>query len=279
MNNTKNNQHNIKKILILGAGKMGLWLTESLCFDYEVAIYDKVPEKMKYVFRTRRLNDPEEIKDFAPDLLINAVNLQKTIEVFDWVIPYLPEQTILSDIASVKNGLQKFYARCPRSFVSTHPMFGPTFGNIRDLSRENAIIITESCEEGKIFFRSFYETLKLRIFEYSFDQHDETIAYSLSVPFSSTMVFAACMVQMEVPGTTFKKHLDIATGLLSEDKYLLSEILLNPYTLPQLERIHDSLAQLMELIRNHDSEGIHAFLQMLRENVGMEEEGKTKDKR
>jgi len=148
-------------------------------------------------------------------------------------------------------------------------MFGPTFGNIKDLSNENAVIISESCEEGKAFFRSFYESLHLRIFEYSFDQHDQTIAYSLSVPFASTMVFAACMVKMEVPGTTFKKHLNIATGLLSEDKYLLSEILLNPFTLPQLERIHDSLAGLMELIRKRDSAGIHEFLLELRDNIGL----------
>ncbi len=265
----KDTKHGIEKILILGAGKMGLWLAESLCLDYEVAIYDKIPERMKYVFRTRRLNGPEEIAAFAPDLLINAVNLQKTTMVFDWVLPYLPGKTILSDIASVKNGLKEYYARCSRRFVSTHPMFGPTFGNVKDLRNENAVIIAESCEEGKAFFRSFYENLHLRLFEYTFDQHDQTIAYSLSVPFASTLVFASCMVKMEVPGTTFKKHLDIATGLLSEDKYLLSEILLNPFTLPQLERIHDSLAGLMELIKNRDSAGIHEFLERLKENIGM----------
>jgi len=94
----KTEKHNIEKILILGAGKMGLWLAESLCLDYEVAIYDKIPEKMKYVFRTVRINNPEEITKFDPDLLINAVNLQKTTAVFDWIIPYLPEKTIISDI-------------------------------------------------------------------------------------------------------------------------------------------------------------------------------------
>ena len=261
-------RHNIRKILILGAGKMGLWLAESLCLDYEVAIYDRDNEKMKYVFRTRRLEGFEEIPDFDPDLFINAVNLQKTTEVFHEVIPRLPEHTILSDIASVKNGLKKFYAGCSRRFVSTHPMFGPTFGNVRDLRKENAIIISESCDEGKAFFYDFYKRLRLKTFEYSFDQHDQTIAYSLSIPFVSTIVFASCMVKMEVPGTTFKKHLDIANGLLSEDEYLLSEILLNPFTLPELERIHASLAELMELIRRRDSKGIHRFLEKAKENLG-----------
>ncbi|NOY37710.1 MAG: prephenate dehydrogenase [Chlorobi bacterium] len=260
----------IQKVVILGAGKMGLWLAESLCFDYEVAIYDTVPDRMRYMFRTQRLENPGEITRFAPELLINAVNLEKTIPVFEKIIPCLPENTIISDIASVKNGLKNFYGKCQRSFVSTHPMFGPTFGNVRDLSKENAIIISESCAEGKKFFRSFYKSLKLKIFEYSFDQHDQTIAYSLSIPFTSTLVFASCMKKMEVPGTTFKKHLDIADGLLSEDKYLLSEILLNPFTLPQVERIHASLDKLIRLIGERDTKGIHGFLEEVKINLGKE---------
>jgi len=37
-------------------------------------------------------------------------------------------------------------------FVSTHPMFGPTFASLSDLSKENAIIITESGERGESIF-------------------------------------------------------------------------------------------------------------------------------
>ena len=118
-------------------------------------------------------------------------------------------------------------------------MFGPTFGNVKDLSNENAIIISESDEEGKAFFREFYNSLKIKIFEYSFQEHDKTIAYSLSIPFASTMVFAASMKEQEAPGTTFKKHYKIAEGLLSEDDYLLSEILLSPHSLEQVERINE----------------------------------------
>jgi prephenate dehydrogenase len=68
------------------------------------------------------------------------------------------------------------------------------------------------------------------VFEYSFREHDETIAYSLSVPFASTLVFASVMKHQKAPGTTFKRHMDIARGLLSEDDFLLTEILFNPFT-------------------------------------------------
>jgi prephenate dehydrogenase len=96
-------------------------------------------------------------------------------------------------------------------------MFGPTFANLDNLSRENAIIINEGDYMGRIFFKDLYSSLKLNIFEYSFDEHDETVAYSLSIPFVSTFVFAAVMKHQDAPGTTFKRHMDIARGLLSED--------------------------------------------------------------
>ncbi len=249
---------------------MGSWLAESLCLDYEVGIYDKDLKRLRYLFKTQRLTNYDEIAAYKPDLLINAVNLEKTREVFEEVIPYLPDQCILADIASVKNGLKKFYEQSGRRFVSTHPMFGPTFGNVKDLSSESAIIIKESDNEGKQFFRSFYGSLSLNIFEYTFDVHDQTIAYSLSIPFSSTMVFAACMKKIEVPGTTFKKHLDIAVRVLSEDVYLLSEILFNPYTIEHVEKIHDQLGVLIDMIRKKDQKGIHEFIRKLRMNVGFE---------
>ena len=248
---------------------MGSWMVESLCLDYEVGVFDMDRSKLKYFFNSRKFLYYEEIMDFSPDLLINAVSLDQTIALFDEIISYLPESCILADITSVKSGLAGYYQKLGRRFVSTHPMFGPTFANVKDLSDENAIIITESDEEGKAFFREFFGSLKMRIHEYSFQEHDETIAYSLSIPFSSTMVFAACMKQQDAPGTTFKKHFTIAQGLLSEDDYLLSEILLSPYSLGQVERINEQLEALIVMIRNRDKEQLREFFNRLRANIGM----------
>lgn len=248
---------------------MGSWLVESLCLDYEVGIYDTDRSKLKYFFNSRKFLYLEDIVDFSPDILINAVSLDKTIDLFDEIITYLPEHCILADITSVKSGLSDYYQKLGRRFVSTHPMFGPTFANVKDLSDENAIIISESDEEGKAFFREFYGGLNIRIHEFSFQEHDETIAYSLSIPFSSTMVFAACMKHQQAPGTTFKKHFNIAEGLLSEDDYLLTEILLSPYSLGQVERINEQMDRLIDMIRNRDKDQLRAFFKQLRGNIGL----------
>ena len=134
---------------------MGSWLVESLCLDYDVGVYDREKQKLKYFFNSHRFLSSKEIREFNPDMLINAVTLNNTVNVFQEVLPFLNRNCILADITSVKNGLYTYYKKCEMKFVSTHPMFGPTFGNIKDLSKENAIIIKESDEEGKQFFRKF----------------------------------------------------------------------------------------------------------------------------
>ena len=246
---------------------MGAWLTEELCWDHEVWVHDADPLKMKYFMKVHRLLKLDELDAVKPDLFINSVALGGTTEAFDAVLPHIPETCILADIASVKNGLEDYYKKAGRPFVSSHPMFGPTLANIRDLHDESAIIIAESCEPGKAFFRDFYARLKIRIFEYSFEEHDKTVAYSLATPFASTMVFAACMKKQDAPGTNFKRHMTIAKGLLSEDDRLLTEIMFNTFTIRQLELINSKLAYLSHIIRQRDYEEMKKFLDTLRANI------------
>jgi len=255
------------KILILGAGKMGTFLTDALCMKHEVALFDTDPQRLRFVFNTQRMTSVEEIEAFKPELLINAVTIKYTLDAFNMVMPHLPKECIISDIASVKTGFPEFYAKCGFRYVSTHPMFGPTFASLSDLSTQNAIIISESDHLGKAFFKDFYGSLKLNIFEYSFQEHDETMAYCLSIPFASTLVFASIMKHQDAPGTTFKKHMAIAQGLLSEDDYLLKEILFNPNTPHQLEQIQEKLKELLHIVNEKDSEAMLGFLTKVRENI------------
>ncbi|NCC10573.1 MAG: prephenate dehydrogenase [Bacteroidia bacterium] len=255
------------RILILGAGKMGSFFTDLLSFQHETAVFDINPQQLRFVYNTYRLTTLEEIQAFEPELVINAATVKYTIEAFRNVLPALPKDCILSDIASIKNGLRKFYAESGFRYVSTHPMFGPTFATLNNLGHENAIIISESDHLGKVFFKDLYSNLNLNIFEYTFEEHDETMAYSLSIPFVSTLVFAAVMKHQEAPGTTFKKHMAIAKGLLSEDDFLLQEILFNSRTPAQVENVRTELKNLLEIISNKDADRLKKFLKEVRKKI------------
>ena len=255
------------RILIMGAGKMGSFLTDVLSFEHEVAVYDVDPKRLRFMYNCYRFTNMEEVENFHPELVINAATVKYTLDAFRQVLPHLTKDCIISDIASVKTGLKEFYENCGFRYVSTHPMFGPTFANLDKLSTENAIIIKEGDHLGRIFFKDLYHRLGLNIFEYTFDEHDETVAYSLSIPFVSTFVFAAVMKHQDAPGTTFKRHMAIAKGVLSEDDYLLQEILFNPRTPEQVEGIRTELNELLDIISEKDGDRMHAYLEKIRKHI------------
>jgi len=255
------------RILILGAGKMGSFFTDVLSFDHECAVYEIDAKRMRFLYNTRRFTDMQEIEDFKPELVINAVTLKYTLEVFNQILPHLPKDCIISDISSVKTGFKEFYDSTGFRYVSTHPMFGPTFANLGALSSENAIVINEGDYMGRIFFLDLYRRLGLNVHEYTFEEHDEAMAYSLSVPFVSTFVFSAVMKHQDSPGTTFKRHLKIARGVLSEDDTLLREILFNPKTKSHVEQIRAELKELIQIIDDRDEEALNNYLVKIRKNI------------
>ena len=255
------------KILIMGAGKMGSFFIDLLSFDHEVAAYEKDARRLRFTYNCRRFTTLDEVEAFRPELVINAVTVKYTVPAFEEVLPVLPSGSILSDISSVKTGLKEWDGRCGHPYVSTHPMFGPTFANLNQLSEENAILISEGDYMGRIFFKDLYQRLGLNIYEYSFEEHDKTVAYSLSIPFVSTFVFAAVMKHQDAPGTTFKRHMQIAKGVLNEDDYLLQEILFNPCTHDQVEQIRTELKELLQIIDDKDADGMKAYLAKIRKHV------------
>lgn len=255
------------KILILGAGKMGTFFCDILSEDHDVAVYDPNPRALKFTYGVQRFSSLDDVDAFEPEMVINAATVKYTLPAFRDVLPHLPERCILTDIASVKTGLPEFYASSGHPFASSHPMFGPTFASLSNLANENAIIISEGDHLGRIFFRDLYNRLKLNVVEYTFKQHDETIAYSLSIPFASTLVFASIMKHQDAPGTTFKRHLAIAHGLMSEDDYLLQEILFNPNTPGQLSRIREQLARLQQIVESRDADQMRSYLAEVRSNL------------
>ncbi len=254
------------KIAIIGVGKMGSWLVKEMSPAHEVFVFDsqrREPESNNI----RWLEKLEDLRTCAPDLIVNAVPLQDTLTVFDQIIQNSAADAMLCDIASVKTGFMEYYEKSGRRFTSVHPMFGPTFASLEALREENAIIIKESDRIGRELFMELFASLGIKVFEFSFAEHDRMMAYSLTTPFVASLVFAACVDKGVVPGTTFARHKKIAKGLLSEDDHLLSEVLFNPQSLSQLEKITGKLEFLKHVIRARDFDEARKFFGKLRGNI------------
>jgi prephenate dehydrogenase len=255
------------KIAIMGVGGMGSWLAKELSRSHEVAIYDSNSNRMKAVRNVHHLGHFKELRSFGPQFLFNAVSLQNTVVAFEAASPFLGQDCFIADIASIKGKIPEYYRKSPFRFVSCHPMFGPKFANWNQLENENLIIISESDSEGKKFIWNFFGKFKLNFFECSFLEHDELMSYSLTLPFASSIVFSACLTSKVVPGTTFQRHKEIACKLLEEDDFLLAEVLFNPHSLKQLEKICSRLEFLKHIIRARDHEEARKLFAGLRINL------------
>ncbi len=256
------------RIAILGAGKMGAWLARELGARDAVGVYDVHRDKVEAIRKAEVLESLEALSKFKPRILINAVTLPETIGAFRAAAPRLGPDCLLADVASIKGDLPEYYAGCGFRFVSVHPMFGPTFADMGTLKNENAVIISESDGEGASFFRDLFVRLGVRVFDYSFAEHDRMMGYSLTAPFVASLVFATGVHETAVPGTTFSRHLKIARGLLAEDDHLLAEILFNPGSLPQLDKVTANLEYLKHVIRGRDADEARKLFGRLRTNVG-----------
>ena len=83
------------RILILGAGKMGSFFTDILSFQHETAVFDVNPHQLRFVYNTYRFTTLEEIKEFEPELVINAVTVSTRWTLFAKCCPYCPKTASL----------------------------------------------------------------------------------------------------------------------------------------------------------------------------------------
>jgi len=255
------------KIAIIGLGNMGSFFYNSLKKENEVFVFDKNKNKLDEISKKHKIETLSKLSVLKPELVLNAVPLSKTTDTFKTILPYISEKCVLCDIASVKGNLKDFYSSIENRFISIHPMYGPTFGVLQKLESENAVIIKESDSSTTEFFKDFFHSLGIRVFNYTFEEHDKMMAYSLSLPFISSFVFSACTNNTTVPGTTFKKHQKIAKRLLAEDHHLLSEILFNPHTVEQLRLVSGKMEHLKHIINGKDYEESIKFIGKLKENL------------
>ena len=85
---------------------MGSFFIDLLSFDHEVAVVERDPKRMRFTYNCQRFTTMDEVKAFAPEMVINAVTVKFTMSAFDEIMPYLPKDCIISDISSVKTGLK-----------------------------------------------------------------------------------------------------------------------------------------------------------------------------
>lgn len=258
------------KIAVIGLGRMGLWMAALLSAKgHDVIGFDTNRRQVPGVTSAGGL---KQAVAGELGLLINAVPLGQTMEVFRELTPLLRSKTVLVDLCSVKTGLPEFYQNCGLEFCSLHPMFGALPQHAKTLAGENVVVLTAGHKSSREFFIDLFSSMNARVFEYDFQEHDEAMAYALSVPFALSFLFASTLKPETVPGTNFNKHLAITKGILTEDTELLAEIFLNPAVVKELDSMASKFQFLKHVITGRDGEELRGFIESLKKQLaGFEE--------
>jgi prephenate dehydrogenase len=94
------------------------------------------------------------------------------------------------------------------------------------------------------------------------------VAYSLSIPVRVDLRLRRCHAAPRSAWNDLQEaHEAIAKGLLSEDDYLLQEILFNPRTPTQVEKIRTELKILLDIITRKDADAMNNYLKKIRANI------------
>lgn len=254
------------KILTIGAGKMGAFFCDLLSFDHDVAVLETDPKRLRFTFNVERFATPEEVRGFEPELVINAATVKYTRRIQKRT-PLHPGE-MHPERHSIRQDRSAGVLRILRTSVRVEPPDVRTDIRLAEQShqRERRGDKEGDCL-GRVFFLDLYRRLHLNVVEYTFAEHDETISYSLSIPFASSLAFGASIKRQDAPGTTFKRHMAIARGLMSEDDFLISEILFNPESIDKIDMLIRNLDELRDIIARHDAEGMSRFIGQVRKNI------------
>ena len=71
---------------------MGSFFTDVLSFKHETAVFDVNPQKLRFMYNCYRYTTLDEIREFSPELVINAATVKYTLDAFNQVLPALPKE-------------------------------------------------------------------------------------------------------------------------------------------------------------------------------------------
>lgn len=211
-----------KKVMIIGgAGKMGVWLSDLLSSSgHHITILDPLCQNGTDMEMAREM-----------DAVIISAPISKVPEILRDLHRLCLRDTLVFDISSLKSPfmaeLREFAAE--GKFCSVHPMFGP---NARSMYDRNLLFCdcgnTDAVQEAM----SLFDDHGARMTVIPVEEHDRYMSYVLGMSHAINIAFFTALEKSAIPleefkrmaSTTFLKHLDTAKSVASEDARLYYEI-------------------------------------------------------
>lgn len=240
------------RFAIVGVGKIGSWLAQTLAAVHEVTVFDCAANRYLALKQVTPVATLDALRQAQPDCVLCATPLHTTAEVLHQLDSLLPRSVVFGDVASLKKQARLFYNQSGRRFVSFHPMFGPTFADMQSLTGEEAVIINESDLEFATCIDSFFTEQGIKTRRLSFREHDRLMMSSLLTPYLSSLLLIELLADISAPGTTLARQREVARGVFSHPTEYLAEI----FSAQESKDVMSSAVRLLESLQRMSKEAL-----------------------
>ena len=273
----------IEKISIIGLGLIGGSIAKALRNSkqkFYISAFD-ISNSIKQAIDDKIIDDELESIDDSldSDLIILSLPVDVSINIFEELAPKLHNNSILTDVCSVKNIFKEKWESLESKgiYIGGHPMTGKEHGgyeNSDPLLFENALyILSEVIEESEPYseFLKVIESLGPNILYIPAKQHDVIAASVSHLP----QLVSIALVNAASLKTDDYNFLDLAAGgfrdmtrIASSDFSIWESIISTnkDQILTALEKFSYDLDILKNWIINDDYKRIHSYFESARES-------------
>lgn len=269
------------ELAVLGAGAMGRWFAK-FAGDrgWEVSITDIDGRKARRVSEELNINLSDSNEAAARDagVVLVAVPIKETPQVIEEVAGSVAEDSLLVDIASVKEGpvtkMEEIDVDC--ELASIHPLFGPGTESLED---QNIISIPVKVGERYQRFKDILSSSGAQIKEMKAEEHDRLMSVVQSLTHLTLLIYVSAFNSMKSSGEAlsfqtpmFKKLIDVTKAFLNEDPKLCGDIQTeNRYSSMARSSILEACRSLNVALKAENTRVIEDIFEEAREELGMNE--------
>ncbi len=210
------------------------------------------------------------------DMVVVAVPLGATADVFRALAGHLAEDAVLTDVGSAKRVIltaaREAFGRVPPNLVPGHPIAGTEKSGVEasfaTLFQGHRVILTpgpETDAAATARVRSMWEAVGAEVVSMDPEHHDEVLAATSHLPHVLAYVLVDVLGRMQERREIFRYAAGgfrDFTRIASSDPQMWHDICLanRDALLAALEHFEGEFKQAVDLIRRGDSEGIKALL-------------------
>jgi len=260
-----------------GLGKTLAWYFKEDRFDVTVTGRDvntgkKVSKELGVNYSD---NNIETVKN--SDIVVISVPIASTKDVIEELAPYMPKESVMIDVTSVKEGPTEKMEEClgdDVEFIPTHPVFGP-----RTTSLNGQVIVLTATKKGKWYPKvyDYFESKKMRIIETTAEHHDYMMAVVQILTHFSYISTASAIEKLKVnikntedyESPIYNLMIDTIARIVSQNPYLTYSIQHENKSGEKIRQaIADAVLELKEVLTNHDEDKFVEIALRATKNMG-----------